>query len=76
MKDADVPLLGCSTTSCHGGAANDAPKGDDKYIQSAIANEIALREASLAANKPAFQCTFCHSATIGRYPIPPSHVNR
>lgn len=76
MKDADVPLLGCSTTSCHGGAQNDAPKGDDTYIQSALANEIAQREASVVEKKPAFQCTFCHTPGIGRYPIPASHLNR
>lgn len=60
MKDADVPILTCSTSSCHG---------------SVIREEIGKRESSLAEKKPAFQCVYCHSPDIGRFPVPPSHQN-
>ncbi|MBC7901708.1 MAG: hypothetical protein H7070_16835 [Saprospiraceae bacterium] len=58
MKDADVPILTCSTSSCHG---------------SDITGEIAKRNASIAEKQAAFQCVFCHTPEIGRFPIPPSH---
>jgi len=61
MKDADVPILTCSTSSCHG---ND------------IKSEIAKRETGVAEKQPVFQCVFCHTPEIGRFPIPPSHQNR
>lgn len=60
MKDADVPILTCSTSSCHGPA---------------IREEIGKREASLADKGPVFQCVYCHSPAIGRYPVPQNHQN-
>ncbi len=60
MKDADVPILTCSTSSCHGPV---------------IREEIGKREASLEEKKPTFQCIYCHSPEVGRFPIPPSHQN-
>lgn len=61
MRDADVPILTCSTSSCHGGE---------------IKAEIAKREESIAARQPAFQCTYCHAPAVGRFQIPPSHQAR
>jgi hypothetical protein len=61
MKDADVPLQTCSTSSCHG---------------KQIAEEIGKREASIAAKQPAFQCTYCHAPAVGRFPVPASHTTR
>ena len=58
MKGADVPILTCGTSSCH---------------SSNISSEIAKREASVAAKEPVFQCRYCHSPQIGRFPIPVSH---
>jgi hypothetical protein len=60
MKGADVPFLTCSSSSCH--AAN-------------IDSEISKRAASIAAKSPTFQCVYCHTTQIGRFPIPPSHQN-
>lgn len=61
MKDADVPFQTCSTSSCHG---------------KQIAEEIGKRDASIAANQPAFQCIYCHAPAVGRFPIPASHKAR
>ena len=61
LLNADVPILTCSTSSCHGGD---------------IKAEIAKREESLAAKQPAFQCIFCHAPSIGRFQIPSSHQVR
>ncbi|MEO7660001.1 MAG: hypothetical protein ABIV48_10340, partial [Pyrinomonadaceae bacterium] len=61
MKDADVPILTCSTSSCHG---------------SNILEEIGKRESSIADKQPAFQCIYCHAPSIGRFPIPKSHQNQ
>ncbi len=61
MMNADVPILTCSTSSCH---------GDN------IKTEISQREASITASQPAFQCTYCHTPSIGRFQIPPSHQSR
>lgn len=47
--------------ACHG----------DKLIE-----EIGKRESSLAANTTAFQCNYCHTTAIGRYPVPKSHLTR
>lgn len=58
LKDADVPILTCSTSSCHGNN---------------ILEEIGRRESSIADKKPAFQCIYCHAPAIGRFPIPQSH---
>lgn len=38
-----------------------------------LTEEIGRRESSLAAKTPAFQCSYCHTTAIGRYPIPSSH---
>ncbi len=60
MKDADVPILTCSTSSCHG---------------SNILEEIGKRETGDAEKRPVFQCNYCHTPAIGRFPIPASHRN-
>lgn len=61
MKGADVPILSCSTSSCHG---------------KNVAEETGKRDATIAAKEPAFQCTYCHTPEIGRYPVPASHLAR
>ena len=61
MTNADVPIQTCSTSSCHGPA---------------IAEEIGKREAAFAAKQPVFQCSYCHTPAIGRFPVPLSHQNR
>ena len=61
LVNADVPILTCSTTSCH---------GDN------IRSEIARREESAAAKQPAFQCTYCHAPSVGRFQVPASHQLR
>lgn len=58
MKDADVPILTCSTSSCHSKDINV---------------EIGKRDDSIGAKQPVFQCTYCHTPEIGRYPVPASH---
>jgi hypothetical protein len=58
MVDADVPLLTCSSSSCHG---ND------------LKAEIAKRTESLAAKQNIFQCNYCHTSAIGSYKIPITH---
>ena len=58
MKDADVAFQTCSTSSCHG---------------SNLTEEIGKREASINAKQSVFQCTYCHTPAIGRYPVPSSH---
>ncbi|MEO8650428.1 MAG: cytochrome c3 family protein [Acidobacteriota bacterium] len=67
MKVADVPILTCSTSSCHGGAADGDP------VIGALNIELGRREASITAKQPAFQCTFCHSREVGRFDVPESH---
>ncbi|MFN6963469.1 MAG: cytochrome c3 family protein [Pyrinomonadaceae bacterium] len=58
MLDADVPILTCSTSSCH-----------SKHL----GEEIGKREDSIAAKQSPFQCTYCHSTEIGRFPVPATH---
>lgn len=58
MKGADVPIFGCGTSSCHA---------------TVLAEEIGKREATAAATQPVFQCTYCHTSQIGRFPVPASH---
>ena len=76
LKDADVPISTC--IECHGtgpnGASSKEPKDIQKFWGSAIANEIASRRKSLCDKTPVFQCTYCHATTIGRYPVPQSHI--
>ena len=61
LKDADVPALTCSTSSCHG------PK---------LKEEIDKREKSIAEKQTVFQCNYCHTSMVGSYEIPVSHRNR
>lgn len=61
MTSADVPIQTCSTSSCHGPA---------------IAEEIGKREAGIAGKQQIFQCNYCHTPEIGRFPVPQSHQNR
>ena len=60
MRDADVPVLTCSTSSCHAGKLKE---------------EIASRNDSLDAKKAVFECAYCHTSPIGAYQIPLSHEN-
>ena len=61
MKDADVPFIAC--VSCHNHA-------DD------VAKEIAKRKENSEKGLPPFQCTYCHTSAVGRFPMPASHENR
>lgn len=64
LKDADVPIASCK--GCHATQENDPAK-------SVLRTEVAARESSIAEKKPAFQCTYCHTAAIGRFDTPASH---
>lgn len=59
---ADVPFVACM--SCH------TPHRVD------FTNELDNREQSVADKKPPFQCSYCHTSAIGRFPVPPSHQIR
>ncbi|MFT3742980.1 MAG: hypothetical protein QM785_01680 [Pyrinomonadaceae bacterium] len=61
MKDADVPFVAC--VSCHNHAED-------------VAKEVAKRKENADKGLPAFQCTYCHTTAVGRYPMPASHENR
>lgn len=50
-----------SCTQCH----------DDK-----ITEEKTKRAETIEKGQPAFQCNYCHTTAIGRYPVPKSHENR
>jgi hypothetical protein len=76
MVDADVPLMACSSTSCHGGSEIGLARDNPKFGLNALADELAKRKASLDNKQPAFQCTYCHTPEIGRFPVPKSHENR
>ena len=41
-----------------------------------VDEETRKRTESVANKLPAFQCTYCHTPEIGRFPIPASHTNR
>ena len=41
-----------------------------------ITEETAKRASSIADKQPAFQCSYCHTPAIGRFPVPASHENR
>ena len=58
LKDADVPLLAC--TSCHNHATD-------------LSDELGKRAESIEKKLPVFSCTYCHTAGVGSYPVPPSH---
>lgn len=66
-QNADVKTLNdpdvpfMACASCHG----------DK-----ITEESGKRASSIAEKQPAFQCTYCHTPAVGRYPVPASHENR
>ncbi|MEO6654582.1 MAG: hypothetical protein ABIO36_00715, partial [Pyrinomonadaceae bacterium] len=38
-----------------------------------ISEESGKRAESIARHQYAFQCSYCHTAAVGRFPIPPSH---
>lgn len=58
LVGADVPILTCSTSSCHG-----------KELKA----EITKRADSVAKKQPIFQCNYCHTSGIGSYDVPQSH---
>jgi hypothetical protein len=76
MVDADVPVLTCSTSSCHGGRKADLPRDDPAYWSNVLSIEIANRQKSIENKTAPFQCTYCHTPEVGRFPIPKSHENR
>lgn len=41
-----------------------------------LAEESGKRAATIANRQPAFQCTYCHTTGVGRFPLPSNHVNR
>ncbi len=41
-----------------------------------ITEESTKRVESVANKQPAFQCTYCHTPAVGRFPVPSSHENR
>jgi hypothetical protein len=41
-----------------------------------ISEESGKRAESIAGKQPAFQCTYCHTPAVGRFPMPASHENR
>ena len=41
-----------------------------------ISDEAGKRAASIESKQPAFQCTYCHTSAVGRFPAPPSHDKR
>ncbi|MEO7539438.1 MAG: cytochrome c3 family protein [Pyrinomonadaceae bacterium] len=66
MKDADVPIVTCRF--CHA-------KQEDAAYRKIITTEVETRLAAEKENKPAFQCTYCHTSEIGRRKIPASHLS-
>lgn len=61
LNRADVPIMTCSTSSCH---------GDE------ISFEIGERRKSVTENTKVFQCNYCHTTDIGRFQIPESHLQQ
>lgn len=61
LINADVPLLTCSTSSCHGDELSD---------------EIGKRQKSIEDKQTVFQCNYCHTSAIGSYKIPASHLEQ
>ncbi len=58
LVGADVPILTCSSSSCH---------GDD------LKTEMTKRTQSLTAKENIFQCNYCHTSAIGSFQIPLTH---
>ena len=58
LTNADVPLLTCSSSSCH---------------NKQIIEEVGMREKSIADKQTIFQCNYCHTPEIGSFKIPASH---
>lgn len=61
MKDADVPFVAC--ISCHNHSED-------------ISKEVAKRKESADKGLAPFQCIYCHTPAVGRFPLPPSHEAR
>ncbi len=61
LLNADVPLMTCNSSSCHG---------------KELTGEIGKREKSLADNAQVFQCNYCHTSAIGSFKIPASHLEQ
>lgn len=62
LINADVPLLTCSSSSCHADVLKE---------------EIGKRNDTAAGpREKIFQCNYCHSSDIGSYRIPLSHQNQ
>lgn len=61
LLNADVPLMTCSTSSCHGDELSD---------------EIGKRQKSITDKQQVFQCIYCHTNDIGSYKIPLSHTEQ
>src|SRR5438445_7829917 len=73
MKDADVPISTC--VSCHGAKANGVARTEKAYLGSALTNEMAARKESECAKTKIFQCSYCHTAASGRFPVPMRHIH-
>jgi nitrate/TMAO reductase-like tetraheme cytochrome c subunit len=41
-----------------------------------ISEELAKRAETTAAKQPAYQCSYCHTTAVGRFPVPTSHEQR
>lgn len=63
LVNADVPLLSCSSTSCHGQGKQ-------------LSDEINKRQASIADKTEIFQCNYCHTSAIGSFKIPFNHLEQ
>ncbi len=61
LTNADVPLLTCSSSSCHGDELRD---------------EIGKREKSISDKQTIFHCNYCHTSEIGSFKIPASHLDQ
>src|SRR5687767_11655422 len=59
MKDADVPIMTC--TSCHNHTAD-------------LKTELDRRAETINNKSPIFQCSYCHTAAVGVFPVPASHL--
>lgn len=41
-----------------------------------VDEELKKRSESVANKQPAFQCSYCHTLEVGRFPVPKSHESR